>query len=1010
MKMVPNHSTDWSNLTNIWQMGCRISINGQLFFSPFVESAVGWHLKNNQKINGMKIFLICIASFVSSALFGQVPTLISIGDEWKQPLELSKLDVQVEVVGNIATTTFDMLFFNPQPRDMEGELSLPLSEGQEICRYALEINGKLREGVIIEKVKARQAFEAITRRNVDPGIVNLTKGNFFKTRIYPVPAKGTKRVVLALSETLTGDEDQLHYTLPIAVSDTIGAFSLDVQVIKSSPDQEDNLGSFQNVRFDNRRDAYVLSLERKHFMPTAPIQFTVPRFGGADHQLFTYDFEGETYFYLNARPPVLSGSERTHPRKIGIYWDRSSSGEKRDLEKELRLLQRYLESLPKLKEVTLTTFGMTSDPEKSFGNDVSAFMTYLRSIRYDGATRLDQLRFPKGMDEFWLFSDGIQTIGGQDISWPAVPVHTLTSSQGSDYGYLKRLAVKTNGAFLNLSKTTVPDALATLQADEEKLLSVDFNENELTEVYPNHPQRVGHFVELAGILRTEKANLQINYGQGGEVTQRQTYVISKQTSAPVSRIWASKKIAYLNLDYSRHQETIRALGQKHRIITKNSSFIVLDWVEDYVAYEIEPPAELKKEYDRLMAKKDRSEPDLEDISQRNLERISVLKLWYESPPKVAAHQKGDASGVMLRTRQDEAFDIEVTEESVVEEMLFMEEPEAESMSDEMEFGSADDDDFASDGDVMVEETPGEGQPSIKVLAWLPDAPYLDRLRSTDEAALEEVYFELKLVQSKRPAFFIQVADFFYEKGYRALATRILSNTIELDLENPELLRVVAKRLLDEGEPGLSVAIFEEINNLRPDEPQSLRDLALAHWANDQYQEALDLFHLLLSRPWVRFEEIKSVVLNEMNNLISHHKNQLDLSGISEDLIVPMPLDVRIVIDWSSNDSDIDLWVIDPKGEKCYYSHPHTAMGGKISQDFTQGYGPEEFTLRNAGRGFYTVYVNYFSESRQTITGPVTIYATMYTHYGTPQEQVKSIAVQVTDQKESRQIAQLEFVE
>ncbi|MDW3192642.1 MAG: DUF2135 domain-containing protein [Cytophagales bacterium] len=120
--------------------------------------------------------------------------------------------------------------------------------------------------------------------------------------------------------------------------------------------------------------------------------------------------------------------------------------------------------------------------------------------------------------------------------------------------------------------------------------------------------------------------------------------------------------------------------------------------------------------------------------------------------------------------------------------------------------------------------------------------------------------------------------------------------------------------------------------------------------------------------------------------------------------------VRIVIDWSSNDSDIDLWVIDPNGEKCFYGHKYTQMGGKISSDFTQGYGPEEFSLKEAERGFYTVYVNYFSESRQTITGPVTIYATLYTNYGTAQQQMERIAVQVTDNKESRQIAQLEFGE
>jgi uncharacterized protein YfaP (DUF2135 family) len=126
----------------------------------------------------------------------------------------------------------------------------------------------------------------------------------------------------------------------------------------------------------------------------------------------------------------------------------------------------------------------------------------------------------------------------------------------------------------------------------------------------------------------------------------------------------------------------------------------------------------------------------------------------------------------------------------------------------------------------------------------------------------------------------------------------------------------------------------------------------------------------------------------------------------------MPLDVRITIDWSSNENDIDLWVIDPNGEKCYYKNKRTKMGGKITKDFTRGYGPEEFTLKTAKRGFYSIYVNYYSESRQTITGPVTVYALLTTNYGTKDEKTEKISIQLENDNEKKtlQIGQLEFIE
>jgi uncharacterized protein YfaP (DUF2135 family) len=44
---------------------------------------------------------------------------------------------------------------------------------------------------------------------------------------------------------------------------------------------------------------------------------------------------------------------------------------------------------------------------------------------------------------------------------------------------------------------------------------------------------------------------------------------------------------------------------------------------------------------------------------------------------------------------------------------------------------------------------------------------------------------------------------------------------------------------------------------------------------------------------------------------------------------------------------MDLWVIEPTGEKCYYSHPSTKIGGRLSKDLTGGYGPEEYMVKNA---------------------------------------------------------------
>src|SRR4029079_3467074 len=134
-------------------------------------------------------------------------------------------------------------------------------------------------------------------------------------------------------------------------------------------------------------------------------------------------------------------------------------------------------------------------------------------------------------------------------------------------------------------------------------------------------------------------------------------------------------------------------------------------------------------------------------------------------------------------------------------------------------------------------------------------------------------------------------------------------------------------------------------------PQSYRDLALALNESGNYSEAVDLLYKVIMGTWdSRFVGIKSIAINEMNAIISANKGSVNTSSIDKRFIYPMPVDVRIVIEWNTDNSDIDLWVTDPRKEKCYYEHTETEIGGKISQDVTGGFGPEEFSLKNARQG------------------------------------------------------------
>ncbi len=227
------------------------------------------------------------------------------------------------------------------------------------------------------------------------------------------------------------------------------------------------------------------------------------------------------------------------------------------------------------------------------------------------------------------------------------------------------------------------------------------------------------------------------------------------------------------------------------------------------------------------------------------------------------------------------------------------------------------------------------------------------------------------------------------------------------MENHELLRILAHRLEQLEYFELAIATYEEVVKIRGEEPQSYRDLALCLAANKDYQKAADIMYTAITKKWdSRFPKIEALMTVEFNKIITD--GNLPAAKYDTRLVSPMPTDVRIVLNWDSDNSDMDLWVTDPYGEKCYYSHKITHTGGRMSQDFTRGYGPEEFVIKNAIAGEYKIQANYYGSSQQRIAGPTTIYLELYTNYGKKNQHKEVITMQLSNKKEVVDIGRLKF--
>ncbi|GEM_PF-797701 len=151
------------------------------------------------------------------------------------PLSIQRQTVQVVIDSQIAETEVDQLFFNPSSSDVEGYYWFTVPEDAMLVGFALEVDGELIEGEVVERRQAAAHYESSIQRRIDPALLEWIDGHTVRARIYPIPAAGTRRVVLRYQQLLSESEGKLRYRYPMAApvdrdAATIEEFALELEL------------------------------------------------------------------------------------------------------------------------------------------------------------------------------------------------------------------------------------------------------------------------------------------------------------------------------------------------------------------------------------------------------------------------------------------------------------------------------------------------------------------------------------------------------------------------------------------------------------------------------------------------------------------------------------------------------------------------------------------------------------------------------------------------------------
>jgi tetratricopeptide (TPR) repeat protein len=212
------------------------------------------------------------------------------------------------------------------------------------------------------------------------------------------------------------------------------------------------------------------------------------------------------------------------------------------------------------------------------------------------------------------------------------------------------------------------------------------------------------------------------------------------------------------------------------------------------------------------------------------------------------------------------------------------------------------------------------------------------------------------------------------------AVRALSSPVELRPKDAEALRLVGYGLLALGQFPAATELFEHVRLNRPFEPQSYLEEALALDAAGRPAEAARNWEIVLARTWKRHDaQTKTVAAYHYARMLAalaKHPRLAEESARLEarrrelaEFVRMKPLDYQLTTHWNSDGTDIDLWVVEPNGEKCFYRQPRTKLGGWLHWDITDGLGPELYHAPEAAPGTYFVVAHYYGNNSQRYVVP-----------------------------------------